>query len=98
MKVDITDEAREYVNQHGGVVFVTPHAHQCCQGSITVLDTSTTPDGDHMADTYVPVGGDGIDVRFRGGAVQQPDELVIELRGVLRRRLVSFWDGCAYRP
>ena len=48
-------------------------------------------------DAFIPVGGDGIDVRFHGGSVRQPELLVIELRGVRRRRLVAFWDGCAYR-
>ena len=96
MNVDITDEAREYVNEHGGVVFVTPHAHRCCQGSITLLDTTMQPRAD--ADAYIRVGSDGVDVRFPGGSARQPDTLVIELRGVRRRHLVSFWDGCAYRP
>lgn len=96
MDFTVTDDAKEFILDHGGVVFVSPHAHRCCHGSITLLDTTITPGDDR--DSYIPVGGDGIDVRFRGGPVQQPDHLIIELRGVVRRHLVSSWDGCAYRP
>jgi hypothetical protein len=96
VEVRITEDARTFAAQRGGVVFVSPHAHRCCHGSITLLDTTTAPGDD--AGSFVPVGDDATDVRFLGDASRQPDQLVIELRGVLRRHLVAFWDGCAYRP
>ena len=94
MRVVVSDEAREYLEGHGGVIFVSPHPHRCCSGTITLLDTSTDVSDDAA---FESVSGDGIDVRFRGGA-GRPDLLEIQLRGVLRRHLVAYWDGCAIRP
>jgi hypothetical protein len=92
----VSDDAREYVKAHGGVLFVRAHAHRCCHGSITFLDTTTECPPD--SDEYFSVDSDEIDVRFHGAHAERPHALVIELRGVLRRRPVSFWDGCAFKP
>jgi hypothetical protein len=96
MEVQFSDGAREFAQALGGVVFVYPHSHRCCHGSITLLDTSTLPTRTAQAVTSVKAAG--IDVHFCGESTSQPDQLVIELRGVVRKRLVSFWDGCAIRP
>jgi hypothetical protein len=31
------------------------------------------------------------------GPLGEPRELVIDTRGRLRRRLVAYWDGCAFK-
>jgi len=36
-------------------------------------------------------------VRYLVGAGEPPRQLSIELRGVIRRRPVAYWDGCAYK-
>lgn len=80
---------------------VYPHSRRCCHGAITPLDTTTDPTfvrRDDDGDADVSVITDGISVRFRGKGTVQPQQLVIELRGVAHRRLVAFWDGCAIRP
>jgi hypothetical protein len=96
MEIVVSDEAKEFVEARGGVVFVYPHSHRCCQGQITMLDTTTTPRTSSVPTSSVQVGG--IEVRLHGQAAQQPQQLEIELRGVWRRHVVAFWDGCAYRP
>ncbi|MGO9195589.1 MAG: hypothetical protein ACLQK4_00490 [Acidimicrobiales bacterium] len=95
MDTVVSDEAREYVKARGGVVFVRAHSHQCCHGSTTFLDTTTKPPRDR--DDFVSVSTDEIDVRFLGSSAGEPHELVIELRGVLRRHPVSYWDGCLFK-
>jgi hypothetical protein len=92
----VSDDAREYVKAHGGVVFVRAHPHRCCHGSLTLLDTTTEQPPD--SDDFVSVGSDEIDVRFHGATVDKPQALVMELRGVFRRHPVTYWDGCAFRP
>lgn len=93
--VVLSDEARTYVAEHGGVVHVRPHAHRCCTGQLTLLDTSTeAPDGDGTAVAFA--AGD-LSVRYHGKPEAGPGLLSIELRGRLRRHLVAFWDGCAYK-
>jgi hypothetical protein len=92
----ISDAARDYVKAHGGRLFVRAHAHRCCHGAVTLLDSTTETPSD--ADDFVDVGADGIEVRFHGQRAGEPHELVIELRGVWRRHPVAYWDGCAFKP
>jgi len=95
VEVVLTDEAREYVAAHGGVVHVRADSHRCCTGPITLLHTSTETPED--ADDGVSVPAGGVTVRYHGEASSGPAVLTVELRGRLRRRLVSSWDGCAYK-
>jgi hypothetical protein len=95
--VIVSDGARDYVKTHGGVVYVSTHAHRCCHGAITLLDTTTAAPGGGE-EVFRSVGDGEIDVRFRGDPGREPHQLVIELRGRRRDKLVSYWDGCAFRP
>ena len=96
MQVVVTDEARSFAAGRGGVVYVRSHAHRCCAGPLTLLDTSTNvpTDGGDFVD--LPTGD--VVVRYRGNPECGPHVLTVELRGAFRRRLVSFWDGCAFQP
>jgi hypothetical protein len=93
--VVISEDAREYVRAHGGTVFVRAHHHRCCSGPLTLLDLTTEPPTD--ASGFDSVENEPIEFRFCGHASDGPEQLVIELRGLLRRRPVASWDGCAYR-
>jgi hypothetical protein len=94
--VVVSPEAKEYVRARGGVLFVRSSRHRCCGGAVTLLDSTTDPPPD--SSDFLCVDSDGIVVKFRGGALDRPHEMVIELRGVLRRRPVAYWDGCAFKP
>jgi hypothetical protein len=96
VEVLISEGARDYIERHGGTVFVRSHPHRCCTGSLTLLDVRTTPPRD--AADFEPFDAGGVGVRFWGGSEGQPNRLTIELRGVLARRPVAFWDGCAFKP
>ncbi|HXZ61431.1 MAG TPA: hypothetical protein VEG62_01725 [Acidimicrobiales bacterium] len=95
MEVVLSEEARDYVAIHGGVVHVRPEAHRCCTGPITLLHTSTEAPEDADVGVAVPAGG--VTLRYHGDASSGPGLLTVELRGRLRRRLVASWDGCAYK-
>jgi hypothetical protein len=94
--VVVTEEAKAYVWKRGGVLYVRPSHHRCCGGALTVLDSTTELPPD--ASEFLGVGSEGIEVRFRRDPAGQPRELVIEMRGTVRRRPVAYWDGCAFRP
>ncbi len=96
MDVVVTEEAKAYVGERGGILYVRPNRHRCCGGALTVLDSTTELPPD--ASEFLGVGSEDIEVRFRGGPAERPRELVIEMRGTLRRRPVAYWDGCAFRP
>ena len=92
----ISKLAQEFIRDHGGTLFVRAHPHRCCTGSLTLLDTTTTPPAD-SAD-FESFDTDGVAVRFHRGASGLPGQLAIELRGMLTRHPVAFWDGCAFKP
>jgi hypothetical protein len=92
----ISEEARGYITRHGGTVFVRSHSHRCCTGSLTLLDIRTTPPRD--ASEFEPFDTGGVGVWFYAGSGGRPTQLTIELRGVLARRPVAYWDGCAFKP
>jgi hypothetical protein len=96
VEVLISEEARDYIADHGGTVFVRSHPHRCCSGSLTLLDVRMTPPRD-VAD-FEPFDTGGVGVRFRAGSGSRPDQLTIALRGWPSRRPVAFWDGCALKP
>jgi len=61
-----------------------------------LLDTTTEAPAD--ADEFVPVETDDITVRYHGSPVDQPHVLTIEVHGIVRRHLMAYWDGCAFKP
>jgi hypothetical protein len=62
---------------------------------MTFLDASTRAPSDPQA--YRRVGSGDFDVRYRQGRGTEPDELVVELRGVRRKHPVAYWNGCAFK-
>lgn len=96
MEVVIAPTAREYIREHGGMVFVRSHPHRCCTGSLTLLDATTTPPED--ASDFLSFDTGDIGVRYLGGSSGIPNQLTIELRGLFNRHPVAFWDGCAFKP
>ncbi len=96
MDVVVSESARDYLAAHGGVAFVRAHSYRCCSaGSLTMLDIDTRVPDD--ADRFVSTDTRDVDVRFFSGMQGAPEQLIIDTRGHLRRRLVAFWDGCAFK-
>lgn len=96
MDVLVTDEARDFIAERGGTVFVRAGVSRCCHGAISLLRVGTAAPAD--ADRFDPVDARGLDVRYLGTARGRPDELHIELRGRRRPHLVAYKDGCALEP
>jgi hypothetical protein len=94
MNVVISGPARDYLTSHGGVLYVRAQAHRCCTGPITLLRATTKAPED--ASSFVLVSTGDVDIRVHGA---QPGlhELEVELRGVVRKHPVAFWNGCAYK-
>jgi len=94
--VVVSPEAVTYVDDRGGTVYVRSHQHRCCGGPLTLLDITTEPPAD--ADGFSAVDAGDVVVRYQGDPADGPHVLTIELHGIVRRRLMAYWDGCAYRP
>jgi hypothetical protein len=96
MDVVVSPEARRFAAGRGGIVYVRSHSHRCCAGPLTLLDTTTEAPTDAGAFVDLPAGD--LTVRYCGDPEAGPHVLTIALRGSFRRRLVSYWDGCAFKP
>ncbi len=91
MQVVASPEAREFVREGGGRLFVWARKSRCC-GPITFLRASTeAPERE-----FRRVAADDIEVYFAAGIRKLPNELHVEVRGHLRKRLEAYWDGCVY--
>jgi hypothetical protein len=88
MRVIASDEVRAHVKSHGGVLYVNAHRRRCCSGALTVLDTSTREPADQAR---------GLPGGLCTGGPDEPDELVIEMRGLGCKRPTAYWNGCAFK-
>lgn len=95
MKLVASDEVRSYVESHGGVLYVRVLRHKCCSGALTTLDTSTKAPPDPTA--YRAFDSGDFPVFLRSGSIDEPEELVVEMKGIRRRRPVAYWNGCAFK-
>ena len=94
MRVIASDDVRSYVEENGGVLYVSAHRHQCCSGSMTVLDASTREPADQSAYRRVDSGDFAVQYRIDSS---EPDELVVEMKGLRRKHPVAYWNGCAFK-
>lgn len=87
MKLVVQPAVREYIESHGGSVFVWPRATRCCRGRTFLLESATEPPEREFELVHA---ADGFGVYATPGLVQ-PDELHFELSR--RGRLEAFWNG-----
>lgn len=95
MKLVASDEVRSYVEAHGGVLYVRALRHKCCSGALTTLDTSTRAPTD--ASDYRAFHSGDFPVLLRAGGLDEPEELIVEMKGLRRKRPVAYWNGCAFK-
>ena len=97
-KIELSDQAREFVAARGGTLYLRVRHNRCCSGGLTFLDAATNADRD--GDRYEKLSvenHDHLDVRlFHLGSVL-PSTVSVDVRGKMRPHLVAYWDGCAYR-
>ena len=79
MDVVVSEKARDFAVAHGGVVYVRSHAHRCCSGPITLLDTTTDEPADAV--DYVHVTAGDLTVHYRGDPEAGPHVLTVEIAG-----------------
>jgi hypothetical protein len=81
-----------FIRRHGGRLFVRARRHGCC-GALTLLDAATEP---MPVGEYVRLPAEGFVVFLAPSRRPLPAEIPVELRGLLRRRIKAYWNGCAY--
>jgi hypothetical protein len=94
-EIDVSDQAREFVAERGGTIYLRVRHNRCCSGGLTFLDASTR--ADREIDEYVDLNETNPRVRLFHLSSVLPSKVSVELRGKMRPHLVAYWDGCAYR-
>jgi hypothetical protein len=93
MKVKATPEARSYIRERGGLLFVWVVRGGALRGVVRFLRASTEPPVDALEWQRVETKGFLV---FLPPGIRPPSELHVEVRGWIRRRVEAFWDGCAF--
>ena len=91
MRIEATPEARSFIREHGGLLFV--HARRFAAAGLTFLETTTEPPPDALEWRRIQVRGFLV---FVPRAMRLPKTLTLELHGRFRRRVDALWNGCAY--
>jgi hypothetical protein len=93
MRIEATPEARSYVLERGGLLFVRAKRFGSALCGVTLLETTTEPPADALE--WERIEARGILV-FVPRAMRLPKRLELRVRGRLRRRVDALWNGCAY--
>jgi hypothetical protein len=93
MRVEVSDELRAHVADHGGCLYVRPRSSHCCSGVLTVL-VATTDRPDDL-DGFRTMAENGLRILFRSTGGPDPDVLVLTLEGRRRPRPAAYWNGAA---
>ena len=93
MRVIASSEAADLVRERGGRLFVWVRSSRCCGRGVSWLEASTEP---AEGREYRCVEADGMELYVPAGLPLLPDELHLEARGLRRKRVEAYWDGCAW--
>jgi hypothetical protein len=92
MRVVVSAQAAELIEERGRRVFVWLQKGRCC-GGVTMLGTSNAPP---RRKKFVRVEADEeFDLYFDARIPRLPDELHLDLRR-FPRRVEAYWNGCAW--
>jgi hypothetical protein len=92
MLVETSEDARRFVERHGGRLFVW--AGVACCGGTRFVETSVDVPRD--ADRFVRVPTGAFERFVKPATGRLPDSLSIEVRGRRRPRARGFWNGCGF--
>jgi hypothetical protein len=92
VRVIATDEARRFISERGGRLYVTVKKARCCGGTMTLAAATTVRD----TERYRSLGQDsGFELLVQRDLARLPDRLEIEARR-FPLRVEAYWDGCAW--
>jgi hypothetical protein len=92
VRVVASEPAADLIREQGGRLYVWPRRGRCC-GAVTTLAAATHPPG---GKEFRRVDrGDEFELYFPAALARVPDELHVDLRR-FPRRVVTYWDGCAW--
>jgi hypothetical protein len=93
MRIVATPEARSWIRESGGLLFVRVSRIASVRGLMRHLEVTTEPPMDAL--DYQRFETKGFLVFLQPG-IRPPRELHVAVVGWLRRRVAAFWNGCAF--
>jgi hypothetical protein len=94
MEITATPEARSWISERGGMLFVRLSRLASVRGAMrSTLIVTTEPPADAL--DYRRFETKGF-LLFLQPGVRPPRRLAVAVVGWLRRRVAAFWNGCAW--
>lgn len=93
MRVLSPPRVADLVRERGGKLYVWTDLRRCCSGGITYLSTGSETPGGRI---FRPVDAEGFELFFDPGRLDPPAELHLEVKGLRRKRVEAYWDGCVF--
>jgi hypothetical protein len=94
IRIVASDEARHFVRQAGGLLFVWPRRSVANRLALTTLETSCEPPPGALDFRRFEASGF---LAFLHPSMQKlPRHLELQVRGWRRRRVAAYWNGLAY--
>lgn len=92
MEITATPEARSWIRERGGMLFVRLSSPASVRGAIRTLIVTTEPPDDALDYRRYETKF----LLFLQPGVRPPRRLELAVVGWLRRRVAAFWNGCAW--
>lgn len=92
MRVLVSSQASELIEERGGRVYVWPRKGRCC-GAVTTLATST--ERPRRREFVRVETSEQLELYLDARLSRRPDELHLDLRRY-PRRVEAYWNGCAW--
>jgi len=106
MRIVTTERATEYIRAHGGAVWVWLDPHRGLVGSYVWLEAHAERPGSSRRSSFTRssrrshrfrVYRDGdVEVHADFGRLEEPDELHLDVRGWVNKRLEAYWNGSVF--
>jgi hypothetical protein len=74
-------------------IYVWTDPQRCCSGTLTYLKTARHPSPE---DGFIRFDAEGFELWFDPGPRPAPDELHFDLKGVRKKRVEAYWNGCVF--
>jgi hypothetical protein len=106
MKIVTSPKTAGYIAEQGGKVWVWLDPRRGLIGSYVWLEAHTEPPGasrrtkftrsSRRLHRFATIEAAGVEVHYDWGRLDPPDELLLEVKGIVNKRLEAYWDGCVF--
>ena len=81
------------IRERGGRLYVWTTPQRCCGGGAIYLETGTEPVRGRV---FHRAEAEGFELYVDFGRRRAPAEIVLEVRGLRKRRVEAYWEGCVF--